>query len=85
MVVSQCQTSFRFNNITSITMLPLLSTERCDIYFPCYLYLLALVYLGADTTGIIENLPQAKAASESVKANNTCMFLYSCSTCPIIS
>lgn len=66
-------------------MLPLLGTERCGTCFPCYLYLLALAYLGADTTRIIESLPQAKAASENVKANATCMFLYSYCTCPIIS
>lgn len=85
MFISQCQASFRFNNITSITIVPLLGTERCGTCFPCYLYPLTLAYLGAGTTGIIKSFPQAKAASESVKANSMCMFLYSCSVCPIIS
>lgn len=60
MVISQCQANFRFNNITSITIPPLLGTERCGTF--SYLYLLALAYLGADITRIIESLPQAKSA-----------------------
>lgn len=84
-VISQCQASFRFSNITSAAILSWLGTERCGNCFPCYLYLLALAYLGANATRIIESLPQAKAATKRVKANTTYMFVFSCSISPIIS